>query len=49
MMSSQGNRTYSWLMNLWIAAILLIFFVIRIIGSAVGQRVLSRIGLHLGS
>jgi hypothetical protein len=39
----------AWAMNLWIAAILLGFFIIRVLGSGTGQRVLSRLGLrHLG-
>jgi hypothetical protein len=47
-MSSQGNRIYSWGINLWIAWILVAFFIVRIAGSGVGQRVFARLGFHLG-
>ena len=36
----------SWLMDLWIAFVLLTFFLIRILGSGTAQRVLARLGLH---
>lgn len=36
-MPSQPRRVASWLMNLWSALILLIFFAIRTIGFGVGR------------
>jgi hypothetical protein len=35
----------SWLMNIWIAGMLVAFLIIRVLGSGTGQRLLS----HLGS
>jgi len=32
--------------DLWIAFVLLTFFLIRILGSSSGQRVLARLGIH---
>jgi hypothetical protein len=39
----------SWLMDLWIAFVLLTFLVIRILGSGTAQRVLARLGLHFAN
>jgi hypothetical protein len=36
----------SWLMDLWLAFVLLTFFLIRILGSGTAQRVLARLGIH---
>ncbi len=41
-------RLYSWLIELWIAAVLFVFFIIRVLGSGMGQRALSLLrGRHL--
>ena len=40
------HRLYPWLIELWIASILLVFFIIRVLGSGMGQRVLSALGLR---
>jgi len=40
------RRLYPWLIELWIASILLVFFIIRVLGSGMGQRVLSVLGLR---
>jgi hypothetical protein len=36
----------SWLMNIWIAGILVTFLVIRVLGSGTGQGLLAHLGLH---
>jgi hypothetical protein len=36
----------SWAMELWIAAILIVFVVIRVLGSETGQRLLHHFGLR---
>jgi hypothetical protein len=36
----------SWVMELWIAAILIVFVVIRVLGSGTGQRLLNHFGLR---
>ena len=38
----------AWLIELWIAAVLLTFFVIRIIGSGLGQHLLRSLPARLG-
>jgi len=38
-----ANRTFSFLIELWIAAILVVFFVIRVLGSQMAHRILSRL------
>jgi len=40
------SRLQPLLIELWIAAVLLTFFVIRVLGSSIGQRVLAHVGLH---
>jgi hypothetical protein len=37
---------YPWLIEFWIASVLVGFFVVRILGSGLGQRVLSSFGIH---
>jgi hypothetical protein len=37
-----------WMANLWIAGVLLWFFVIRILGSETARHLLTRLGLHHG-
>jgi hypothetical protein len=37
-----------WVANLWIAGVVVWFFVIRILGSGTAQRLLARLGLHHG-
>lgn len=37
-----------WVANLWVAGVLVWFFVIRILGSGTAQQLLSRLGLHHG-
>lgn len=47
--SSSRNKLRAllpFLMNLWIAFVLVTFFLIRILGSSSGQRVLARLGIH---
>jgi hypothetical protein len=36
----------SWVMELWIATILIVFVVIRVLGSGTGQRLLNDFGLR---
>jgi hypothetical protein len=36
----------SWAIDLWLAFVLLTFFLIRILGSGTAQRLLARLGLH---
>jgi hypothetical protein len=36
----------TWVVNLWLAFVLAWFFVVRILGSGMGQHVLSVLGLH---
>lgn len=38
----------AWVVNLWIATILMWFFVIRVLGSGTGRHVLSVVGLRHG-
>jgi hypothetical protein len=45
-MPSLFRRFYPWLIELWVAFVLLAFFVVRILGSSVGQRILALAGLH---
>jgi hypothetical protein len=40
-MHSLFRRLYSIFIELWIASVLLIFFVVRILGSNMGQRLLT--------
>jgi hypothetical protein len=40
------EKLFPWLIELWIAAVLLGFFVVRILGSGLGQRLLSSLGIH---
>jgi hypothetical protein len=44
----QWLRNSAWpiAIDLWIAGIIVWFFLIRIVGSSTGQRVLSALGLH---
>jgi hypothetical protein len=44
--SSLLHRLYPWLINLWIASVLIGFFVVRVLGSSLGHRVLSVLGIH---
>jgi hypothetical protein len=37
-----------WVANLWMAGVLVWFFVIRILGSGTAQRLLARLGQHHG-
>ncbi len=37
---------YPWLIELWIASVLLVFFIIRVLGSGMGRRALSLLGLR---
>jgi len=52
--SSQKPRFPAWtsiwprLIELWIAALLFLFFVIRILGSSSAQQILRRFGYHQG-
>lgn len=39
-------RFYPLLIELWLLSVLLGFFVVRILGSGLGRRVLSAIGIH---
>lgn len=41
---SMGTRLWPALIELWMAGLLAAFFVIRILGSSVGQRLLARLG-----
>jgi hypothetical protein len=43
---SVAHRFYSWLIELWIAAVLIGFFIVRVLGSGLGQRLLSHFGIH---
>jgi hypothetical protein len=43
-----GGIVPVWVANLWIAGVLVWFFVIRIVGSGTAQHLLSRLGLHHG-
>jgi hypothetical protein len=40
------HRIYPWLIELWIASVLVGFFVVRVLGSSLGHRVLSAFGIH---
>jgi hypothetical protein len=40
------EKIYPWLIEFWMAAVLLGFFVVRILGSGLGQRVLSSFGIR---
>jgi len=37
-----------WVINLWISFVLIAFFVIRILGSSTGRRILSALGIRYG-
>lgn len=45
--SSVLPRAYSWLMTLWIGYVFFAFFVIRILGSSTGQRLISFVKFRL--
>jgi hypothetical protein len=40
------HRIYPLLIELWIASVLVAFFVVRVLGSSLGHRVLSAFGIH---
>jgi hypothetical protein len=40
------HRIYPLLIELWIASVLVGFFVVRVLGSSLGHRVLSTFGIH---
>lgn len=42
------RRLYPVFIELWIAFVLVAFFVIRILGSSMGQRLVSIIKRHIG-
>lgn len=45
-MPSWFRRLYPWLIELWIASVLFVFFLVRVLGSSVGQRLLALLRLH---
>lgn len=44
--SPDSRRAYSWLTTIWIGYVLIAFFVIRILGSGLVQRLISHIRLR---
>jgi hypothetical protein len=46
-MPSWFRRFFPWLIELWVASVLLAFFVVRILGSSLGQRLLALARLRL--
>jgi hypothetical protein len=44
--ASLFHRVYPLLIELWLLSVLLGFFVVRILGSGLGRRVLSAIGIR---
>jgi hypothetical protein len=48
LVSSLVERVPSWIVNLWMAFVLLSFFAVRVLGSATGRHLLSLMGLRRG-
>jgi hypothetical protein len=44
--ASLFRRFYPLLIELWLLSVLLGFFIVRVLGSGLGRRVLSAIGIH---
>jgi hypothetical protein len=40
------HRVYPWFIELWIVSVLIVFFLVRILGSSIGQRILALAGHH---
>jgi hypothetical protein len=45
-MSPLFRRFYPWLIEFWIASVLFVFFLVRILGSSAGQRAMSLLWPH---